>query len=253
MAERVLIIDDEEHIRRMMRLTLEAAGYEVSEAADGTDGINSFGDGSSWSVVILDQRMPGIDGLEVLRHLKVLDPQARIVMATAYASIELAVDAMKLGATDFVRKPMTPEVLRNAVASAISRVSSQAASLSAANRQSNEHSFEIVTMNGFTIVDSDGGSPEPYQRRFIVQTPGHTNHEVVVQINEEAVAYVERMTRRSLPAGNSFWTIMAQRTLSNYLWQEGKVPPLRRLTLDDVPLEELPVAERWERPWTTNA
>src|SRR5215510_3548567 len=121
MPERVLIIDDEEHIRRMMRLTLEAAGYEVGEAQDGTEGIKVFDDGSRWSLVVLDQRMPGMDGLETLRELKQRNSGARVVMATAYASIELAVDAMKLGATDFVRKPMTPEVLRNSVAAALSK------------------------------------------------------------------------------------------------------------------------------------
>src|SRR5690349_24220089 len=125
MSERILIIDDEEHIRRMMRLTLEAAGYEVSEAKDGADGLRLFGDGSAWDAVVLDQRMPGMDGLETLRQLKQLNVHSHVVMATAYASIELAVDAMKLGATDFVRKPMTPEVLRNAVTAALAKSSRQ--------------------------------------------------------------------------------------------------------------------------------
>src|SRR5262245_46801527 len=100
MAERILIIDDEQHIRRMMRLTLEAAGYEVGEAQDGPEGLRLFSDGSSWSAVVLDQRMAGMDGLETLRQLKRRNSNARVLMATAYASIELAVDAMKLGASD---------------------------------------------------------------------------------------------------------------------------------------------------------
>ena len=56
--KRVLIIDDEDHIRRMMRLTLEAAGYEVGEASNGADGLSLYGDGAGWSAVVLDQRMP---------------------------------------------------------------------------------------------------------------------------------------------------------------------------------------------------
>src|SRR4029434_973940 len=106
---------DEERIRRMIRLTLETAGYEVGEAGDGLQGLEAFGDGSAWDAVLLDQKMPGLDGLGTLRRIKERAPGARVVMVTAYASIELAVDAMKLGATDFVRKPTTPEVLRNAV------------------------------------------------------------------------------------------------------------------------------------------
>src|SRR5215467_1553442 len=116
MSKRILIIDDEEHIRRMMRITLEAAGYAVAEAPDGQEGLTLYGDGSAWDGVVLDQRMPGMDGLETLKRIKERDPGAQVIMATAYASIELAVDAMKLGATDFVRKPLTPQALRNSVA-----------------------------------------------------------------------------------------------------------------------------------------
>src|ERR1700730_124621 len=100
MTKRILIIDDEENIRRVMRIALETAGYEVGEASDGARGLEEYGDGSSWNAVVLDQRMPEMDGLETLSHLKERDANARVVMATAYASIELAVDAMKLGATD---------------------------------------------------------------------------------------------------------------------------------------------------------
>src|ERR1700730_6826592 len=116
---KVLIVDDEAHIREMMRLTLEAAGYEVGEAADGEEGLARFGDGSAYDVVLLDQKMPGMDGLETLRRVLARTPDARVVMVTAFASVELAVDAMRLGATDFLRKPMTPEALRAAVAAAI--------------------------------------------------------------------------------------------------------------------------------------
>jgi hypothetical protein len=69
---------------------------------------------------------------------------------------------------------------------------------------------------------------------------------VLVQIEEEVVGYVTRMTRRRLPAENSFWTTQAQRLLSDYLWNEGKVPPTRRLMLRDVDRDELPVAARWQ-------
>src|SRR5262245_23296630 len=116
---RVLIIDDEPHIRHMMRLTLEVSGYEVDEAGSGEEGIAKLGDGPAHDVIVLDQKMPGIDGLETLRRIKAMAADARVLMVTAFASVELAVDAMKLGATDFLRKPMTPEMLRGAVAAAL--------------------------------------------------------------------------------------------------------------------------------------
>jgi DNA-binding response OmpR family regulator len=246
MSTRILIIDDEENIRRGTRLTLQAADYEVGEAGDGELGLKSFGDGSGWDAVLLDQRMPGMDGLETLRHIKERDAGARVIMATAYASIELAVDAMKLGATDFVRKPMTPEILRNAVAAALSKQQpvSQATSTSFKEGPA-EPLIQIITMNGFTILDTEGVRQEPNERRFIVKCPTGSEHELLVQIDEEALGYVERMTRRELPAKSSFWTSQAQRLLADYLWKEGKVPPTRKLTIKDVDRDELPIAARW--------
>lgn len=247
MSKRILIIDDEENIRRVTRLTLQAAGYEVGEASNGERGLEAFGDGRGWDVVLLDQRMPGMDGLETLRRINERNTTARVVMATAYASIELAVDAMKLGATDFMRKPMTPEILRNAVAAALSKQPrSSEATPQVTTESSTEPLFQIITMNGFTILDSEVARQEPNERRFVVKSPSGSEHEVLVQIDEEAIEYVERMTRRRLRAENSFWTSQAQRLLSDYLWKEGKVPPTRTLTISDVDRDELPMAARWQ-------
>lgn len=246
MGKRILIIDDEENIRRVTRLTLQAAGYEIGEAVDGERGLEVFADGSTWDAVLLDQRMPGMDGLETLRHIKDRQPDARVIMSTAYASIELAVDAMKLGATDFVRKPMTPEILRNAVTAALAKQCPASVSAAPASREgSSEPLIQIITMNGFTILASEGARQEPHERRFTVKSPTGGEHEVLVEIDNEAVGYVERMTRRQLPAENSFWTSQAQRLLSDYLWKEGKVPPTRKLTVKDVDRDELPMAARW--------
>jgi len=247
MSKRILIIDDEENIRRVTRLTLQAAGYEIGEAADGERGLEAFADGSAWDAVLLDQRMAGMDGLETLRQIKHRQPDARVIMSTAYASIELAVDAMKVGATDFVRKPMTPEILRNAVTAALAKQSPVSVASAPASREGSAPlQIQIITMNGFTILESEGAQQEPNERRFTVKISTGGEHEVLVQIDEEAVAYVERMTRRQLPPENSFWSGQAQRLLSDYLWKEGKVPPTRRLIVKDVDRDELPMAARWQ-------
>jgi len=222
-----------------MRLTLEAAGYQVGEASNGAEGLSVYDDGSTWVVVVLDQRMPGMDGLETLRELKKQNEDARVVMATAYASIELAVDAMKLGATDFVRKPMTPEVLRNAVAAAL--VKSQIIF------REPQPLVQTITMNGFTILDDEETPALDYShRRFMVTTPGGQTHDVLVEINAEAISYVERMTGRRLEPENSFWTSQARRLLSDFLWNERKVPPTRRLILRSLDPDRLPIAARWK-------
>jgi len=222
-----------------MRLTLEAAGYQVAEASNGNEGVNLYGDGSSWSAVVLDQRMPGMDGLETLRELKQQNADARVVMATAYASIELAVDAMKFGATDFVRKPMTPEVLRNAVAAVIVK--------NRAKAKEPQPLIQTITMNGFTILDDEESPPLDHsERRFVVTTPAGQKHDVLVEIDAEAVSFVERLTGRRLAPESSFWTAQARRLLSDFLWNERKVPPMRRLVLRSLDPDRLPVAARWK-------
>jgi DNA-binding response OmpR family regulator len=247
MSNRILIIDDEEHIRRMMRLTLETAGYEVAEAADGSEGVKVYGDGSSWAAVVLDQRMPGMDGLETLRLMREGDPSARVVMATAYASIELAVDAMKLGASDFVRKPMTPETLRNAVAAVLAKpAQTLKRDPPALAKQLPEPLIETITMNGFTILDPDEGQWHlPEQRRFTVLDPTGSQHEVVVQIDKDVLDYVERITGRRLPFTSSFWTAQSRRLLSDYLWSKGEAPPMKFLVLKEIGRDEVVIADRW--------
>lgn len=240
MKSRILIIDDEEHIRHMMRLTLETAGYEVGEAEDGAAALRLFGDGSQWAAVVLDQRMPGMDGLETLGHLKELNRDARVVMATAYASIELAVDAMKLGATDFVRKPMTPEVLRNSVNAALTNRATKT------GRAELQPLIQTITMNGFTILDDEEAPRlDELHQRFVVITPEGQRHEVLIQIEEQVIEYVERMIGRRLPPENSFWTSQARDLLSDFLWNERKLPPTRRLVLKHLDAGKLPVAARW--------
>lgn len=251
MSQSVLIIDDEEHVRQMMRLALETSGYRVGEAPDGAAGLKLYGDGSDWNVVVLDQRMPGMDGLETLSKLRGADPGARIIMATAYASIELAVDAMKLGATDFVRKPMTPEVLRNAVVAALAKkiVRPKIAEDSDVAKEefTSPGVVQTITLNGFSILDEgEGQPPVPNERRFVVIGPDENRQKVLVLIDEEPVGYVERMTRRRLPPQSSFWTEQARDLLSDYLWSEGKTPRSGKLTVKDLNPDKLPIAERWK-------
>lgn len=250
MTNRVLVIDDEENIRRMIRLALEATGYEVAEAADGQQGLELYGADSPWDAVLLDQRMTGMDGLEVLRRIKRRDPSATVIMVTAYASVDLAVEAMKLGATDFVRKPMTPEILRGALQAALARRDTETAPRASESEVPAPHSPSVIptiTLNGFEIirVADPAKSTTANVRGFIVKSPGGQETPVAVEVTADVISYVERMTRRQLPGKNSFWTIRAERLLGDYLWNEGRIPPTGRLTLEQIDQAELPVAARW--------
>jgi DNA-binding response OmpR family regulator len=250
MSQRTLIIDDEAHVRRMMRLTLETAGYEVGEAADGPQGLAAFGDGATWDIVLLDQKMPGMDGLEVLRRMKEQAPTARVIMVTAFASIELAVEAMKLGATDFMRKPMTPELLRNTVAAALTKsMGTIPGGQPAADALPRRPHIETLTMNGFHIVRAfsvNGQTPgEPSVYEFIVRPPKGGAQRVVVEISPEAITILEKMTRRPFPITSSFWANYAEHRLATDLWDEGRIPS-SGLTIARVELKDVNVAVRWE-------
>jgi CheY-like chemotaxis protein len=252
MSKRILICDDEQHIRRMIRLALETAGYEVGEAEDGSTTLRLLLADSNWDLVLLDQKMPGMDGLHVLREIKNRGLEIPVIMITAFASIELAVEAMKLGASDFVRKPMTPEILRDAVSAALTKPRSPAPKPVDRDAVTSEETALIhtITMNGFEILrptaTGDSVSIEPGERVFRVKNPRGWEREVIVEIPDEVVAYAERMTRRHLPPENSFWTYRAERALATYLWNEGRFPD-HRLKLSDLSPEELDVAARWGR------
>ncbi|MCM3901022.1 MAG: response regulator [Pyrinomonadaceae bacterium] len=242
MRKRVLVIDDEENIRQMTRLTLEAAGYEVGEAGSGMEAFAILGGAALWDVILLDQKMPGMVGTEVLKRIKVLAPTTRVIMLTAFASVELAVEAMQLGASDFVRKPTTPEIVRNAVAAALLKSSEpRKVPDSSATEHKTPHR-PAVTMNGFTILrtaDVPGGlSQRSNERRFLVRKPNGREQEVVVEISTEAIAAVEQVTNR-FPLEGAFWTEQAERFLSDFIWNDGAVPPSGKLVLKGVEPDEI--------------
>jgi len=242
MTERVLVIDDEENIRQMMRLTLEAAGYEVGEAGTGMEAFAILGGDALWDVVMLDQKMPGMTGTEVLKRIKVLAPPARVIMVTAFASVELAVEAMQLGASDFVRKPTTPEIVRNAVAAALLKSSELRKSPDGLAADNKLPRRPAMTINGFTILraaDVRGGLPQrSNERRFLVRKPDGSEQEVVVDISTEATGMVEQVTNH-IPLERAFWTEQAERFLSDFIWNDGSVPPSGKLVLKGVEADEL--------------
>jgi CheY-like chemotaxis protein len=235
----------------MMRLTLETAGYQVDEAADGQAGLDRYRTGRDYDAVVLDQKMPGLDGLETLRRIKELAPEACVLMVTAYASIELAVDAMRAGAMDFLRKPMTPETLRSAVAAAIaSQASRRPFRQSVGQRQTGPVEIAVLTMNGFQIVrapDSPGRSSSEHVFR-VKHVPDGVEVLVTVSIDPEAVDRVARLTQRRLEPGSGFWRVQAERLVSAWVWSEGRPPADGRLVLRDIAREDLEVAARWEGP-----
>jgi DNA-binding response OmpR family regulator len=119
-SARILIVDDEPNVRLVFRTALETAGYTVSEAADGHEALASLGINGA-DLVLLDLRMPGLDGMAVLRRLRDAGDNVLVVIITAHGSIPDAVAAMKLGAIDFLSKPIMPNELRRVVQEVLAR------------------------------------------------------------------------------------------------------------------------------------
>jgi two-component system response regulator HydG len=110
---RILIVDDEPHMRRILASTLRQDKHEIAEAAGVEEARATLG-GTDFDVVFTDQKMPDGEGLEVLAAIRESDATIPVIMLTALASIELAVESMRQGAFDFLTKPFQPEVLRAA-------------------------------------------------------------------------------------------------------------------------------------------
>ena len=116
----ILIVDDESNIRLMLRLALQKDGHSIATAADGPDALEQWGDGTAFDLTLLDHRMPQMEGIEVLRAMKARRKEARVIMVTAFGTVDLALEAQRAGAANFLRKPFTTEALRAAVATALS-------------------------------------------------------------------------------------------------------------------------------------
>ena len=105
---RILVVDDEAAMRESLKDWLMEDDYEVDLAASGEDAISMARD-TSWDIILLDLKMPGMDGLETMSRLKKVIPETEILMMTAYGSIDTAVQAMKEGAFDYLVKPFDPD------------------------------------------------------------------------------------------------------------------------------------------------
>ena len=110
MEDRILIVDGEETIRAILAKRLEREGYYCAMAENGQEAINQFYK-DNFPLVITDIKMPEMDGIELLKRLKAMDPTLIVIMVTAYAEIQVAVEAMHLGADDFILKPIDLELL----------------------------------------------------------------------------------------------------------------------------------------------
>jgi DNA-binding response OmpR family regulator len=174
----ILIVDDEPNVRLMFRTALESAGYAVEEAADGEQALECLRHAPA-DLVLLDLQMPRLDGMATLRRLRDEGCEVPVVIVTAHGSIPDAVAAMRLGAIDFLSKPLTPDVLRKIVAEVLDRhglpaampspakpvvitIAPAAIDLTPAKRALNQRDFDRAAKLLETALDLDPHSAEAH-------------------------------------------------------------------------------------------
>ena len=235
MIARILVIDDETNIRAMIRLALIHSGYEVETAGDGPEGLQKFGDGRTFDLVLLDQRMPGMPGIEVQREIYRRTPSARVIIITAFGTIDLALEAIQAGASDFLRKPFTATTLRQAVKSALER---DVKAMGAVPVGLVCREFTRTTINGFSF-ELDHEDIDEYSDDMTCHFDVHRPGSASVRVRVILPAYVKELVKaytdsEYVPGGLRFWQAMCEESLANHLWQNAEVPLDNVLRIEDL-------------------
>jgi two-component system response regulator HydG len=114
----ILVVDDEAAVRNSLCDWFQKDGYDADKAADGAEALKKFSQ-KTYDIALLDIKMPNIDGMELQKRIKQIDPGVIVIMITAYASVDTAVEALKEGAFDYVTKPIDPDDLSRLVGRAV--------------------------------------------------------------------------------------------------------------------------------------
>jgi len=118
---KILLIDDEPDIVRVLGISLKADGYDVMPALSGAEGLEVF-TREKPAIVITDIKMPGMDGIEVLKKIKNLDPNTEVIIITGHGDIDNTIEALKYGASDFISKPVRDDALSIALTRAKEKI-----------------------------------------------------------------------------------------------------------------------------------
>jgi two-component system, NtrC family, sensor kinase len=121
MMAKILVVDDEESIRNLMRMTLELDGYEVSTAADGPTALDIF-EKENPEVVLLDVRLPGMSGIEILDRIKAINQDTEVIIITGHGDMDMAVECLRKQASNFLTKPVSEELLSLSLERSLERV-----------------------------------------------------------------------------------------------------------------------------------
>lgn len=164
----VLIVDDEKNIRLTLSQAIESADMAVDTAINGEEALVKLQE-KEFGLVLLDLKMPGMDGMDVLRWISENRPDIRVIIITAHGTIDSAVEAMKHGAVDFIQKPFSPNEIRELVCRIMDRetLSAQksqdyAGCIELARKCVNERRFEVAIEHVRRALSLDASRPEAF-------------------------------------------------------------------------------------------
>ncbi len=179
---RIHLIDDEPIIHDVLGQLLEAEGYRVEISASGEEALKKFEE-QKFDLILLDLLMPGMDGLEVLRRIKRIDPEALVIIITAYASVESALAAIKMGAYDYIQKPFKNDELLMTIKRALDHRRLQEENIRLRDELKKKFSFSNiigkspVMMNVFELIKAAA----PTRSTILIQGESGTGKELVAR------------------------------------------------------------------------
>lgn len=233
---KILVIDDEKNVREMIRLALENVGHTVDTAVDGQSGLEKFGTGEDWDLVLLDQRLPNeTEGTDVFSEMVERRPGTKALLITAYGSINVAIESLKAGMISLLRKPFSTDQLRSMVNEALIRSCKKSEAIEAddvinAISRTSQSGFKFSTVNssyddklGEWTVEIDAENPDGQCSEVRVHVPRY-----VIEL-AKALADCE-----SVPGKQQFWIGLAEEALAHYTLIHGGLPPEGKLEVDDI-------------------
>ena len=213
----ILIVDDEKNIRLTIAKALEGFGVDIGEADSGEEALSQIKEGD-YGVIILDLKLPGgMDGIEVLRRVRETRPDIQVIMISAYGTVDSAVEAMKLGAVDFMQKPFAAAEIRELVAKVMDRellderkAADYAAFIELAKRSIGQRLFDAAVEHVRKAVSLDPTRPEAFNLLGVLMEVSHHQSEAQEQYraalaldptHEPARKNLYRLTHRKWEVG----------------------------------------------------
>jgi len=204
---RILVIDDEAHIRKTTTVTLDALGHECVQASNSAEVIGALNKGS-FDAAFLDLRLGDEKGLELIPKMLSLEPRLNVIVFTAYSSIESAVEAMRRGAVDYIAKPFTPEQIRQSLA----RIEN--------NRRLENRVVELESMLSTSETLADFSTEEPMvQKLFETATKAASSAATILLLGESGTgkSVLARALHKNSPFRDNAFVTVACPSLSREL------------------------------------